>query len=277
MKKIFFLVSCFFSLSLQAQNPTLLVGKRWALHHLVEQFKNNTDTLARFADCQEEFIEFFSDGKFDSPKLDAYGYWQLQDSVLLLKNHKNKNYRRLIVRQLDEKDMVLVEKNPHDVFLEHYVPCEQLLEPDDRQVFTVVRTLGLVAGWQQFDRSVAEIGIANGIFEWDNNFYALSLNAEIGQSLYGASLNAWSEDILAYGVGLTTYNNTKNWFFGLRPMFGFSANRFLKRKGFTGHLVYSYNLLFGQERSSDINRHAITLRVHIPLKKLIYEVRKKLK
>ena len=123
---------------------------------------------------------------------------------------------------------------------------------------------------------MAEIGLANGIFEWDNNFYAVSLNGEIGKNLYGVSLNAWAEDLMAYGVGVSAYNDTKDWYFGIKPMAGVSANRFLQNKGFTGHLMYSYNVLFGQKRSDYINRHAITLRVHIPLKKYSYQVRKKI-
>ncbi len=280
-----------FSLSV-AQNKDLkdkLVAKRWGLSYFIEQNGALYDTLIRVHDCQNEYIEITPNGKFLSTDLRKEGTWQLNNDVLILKKQGGGIYKNLVITRLTEDSLIVTDKKrkSDDVFIEVYRVCDinDTTFKDTREIKEVRKSWGLIAGIQQFKATYIELGIARTKFEWNNVFYAMSLNFELApwKSHYGTSINFWSEDILFYGVGAAGYfyqtkdvanQDVINAVFAFRPMLGLSAARFLSSSGFTAHVYYSYNFVLGQGKLDYINQHMITLHGFIPFGSTKQKVRR---
>lgn len=281
-----------------AQNKDLkdkLVAKRWGLSYFIEQNGALYDTLIRVHDCQNEYIEITANGKFLSTDLRKEGTWQLNNDVLTLKKQGGGIYKNLVITRLTEDSLIVTDKKrkSDDVFIEVYRVCDinDTTFKDTREIKEVRKSWGLIAGVQQFKATYLELGIARTKFEWNNVFYAMSLNLELapwkngnGTNFnYGTSINFWSEDIIFYGVGAVGYNyltknaanqDISNFAFGLRPMLGISAARILGNSNLTAHLYYSYNFFLTQNKLEYVNQHAITFRIFVPVLDSVQKVRR---
>lgn len=292
MKKLLFLL-VFLSLHslVFAQNEavSLLKGKRWALAHLVEEFGNKKDTLLRVHDCTNEFVEFLIDGTFTIPTLEKDGKWTVeQDSILIFRNHRGGKIKTAYIRYLSKDSLLLVDKvrnTKSSIFYESYNLCrigDSTYVDNDREEFQTQKNMGVVAGFQQFDNSVVEIGFGKGKIEWDNHFYGYSLNLNLApwNKVYGLHLNAWSDGTwFSYGLGTTLQSDSEKLYFGLKPMFGLSGRQLFGKSSHSAHLVYSYDVLLGGVSStlknSSINRHSITLRFYLAFKRSFQVMRVK--
>jgi hypothetical protein len=274
-----------------AQNKDLkteLLGKRWGLSYFIEQNGNLYDTLIRVHDCQNEYIEITENGKFLSTDLEKEGTWQLNGDTLYLRKQNGWVYKNLLISKVTKDSLIMTDKKrtSDDVFIEVYRVCDinDTTFKDTREIKEVRKSWGIIAGAQYFKAAYIDIGLARSKFEWNNIFYAMSLNFELApwQNHYGASVNFWSEGILFYGVAAAGYiyqssNNgqsTTNTAFAFRPMFGISAAKLLASTGMTAHLYYSYNFILGQGKLDYINQHAITLHAYLPFKSSVKKVRR---
>jgi hypothetical protein len=298
----FFIIFLVYSQISVAQNNDRfekLVGKRWGLSYFIEQNANVYDTLLRGRNCNNEYMEITANGRFLSSDLDKEGTWTLKDNTLLLKKASGLPYKLLTITKLTHDSLIVTDKKKKsdDVFIEVYKVCDinDTTFTDTREIKQINKNWGFVFGAQDFAKASVlgtalispyiELGISRSRVEWNGVVYAASLNFETApwRSIYGTSLNFWSEDFFFYGVGVTNYfyplqksltnTETKN-IFGFRPMLGLSSARWLKEEGLTIHLIYSYNFFLGQNEIGTLNRHAIHLRCLVPIIKNKQAVRR---
>jgi hypothetical protein len=183
-----------------------LTGKRWGLSYFIEQNGNLYDTLIRVHDCQNEYIEITENGKFLSTDVRKEGTWQLDGTTLTLRKQGGGKYKTLIITKLTKDSLIVTDKKKKsdDVFIEVYKVCDinDTTFKDTREIKEVRKLWGLVAGFQYFRAGYIDLGIVRSKFEWNNTFYATSLNFELapwknyqGTNInYGTSINFWTEE-----------------------------------------------------------------------------------
>jgi len=279
---LFFNVLIFLFLStnsIQAQKfINQLNGKRWGITGIYEITSDRQDTLLLVRDCANEYYEFFPSGALVSSYLERDGKWNIvRDSILIFRQYNGKVFKRGTIKFASEDSITIQDKGQNGYFLEVYELCT----PDDstyvdaRQVYQEFKTRSLLFGGNYMDIPTAEVGLAITRLNWNRTIYANSLNLELApqKNIYGLSLNTWFEGkIFSYGLAGTAHSDDGNLLFGMRPMFGLTAQRFFnrnQRSGISCHLMYGYTIFLGNNSNFErqVNRDAVHLRVLIPLQK----------
>lgn len=294
----------------QKDLKTALEGKKWGLYQFKEAVGTSTDTLFTVRDCGREYLmlteteyEYVSGVKYHR------GTWSVnKDSILTLLKKNGKILVQCRVMRIDDKNMTIMEAQRLNIFIHEYQICTEkdTLVSDTREAYPEKLIDAITIGAQTSQTSnLLEFGYTRAKISWNQNVYLMQFIAEanawnsnltrdktivvpdsIGQdyviqvpreNVYGLQLNFMTQKWLAFGAGISAHTNMKTVLFGVRPIMGISF-KFLGDVGALSHLVYGYNFLFLKDGYNkiidDLNRHSVSLRISLPVKKRHRTIRK---
>jgi hypothetical protein len=128
-----------------------------------------------------------------------------------------------------------------------------------------LKDVGVLFGIHQFDHTFLELGISatkqsRNVCFWSSYFYGSSLSAEYNpfNNKAGLAASAWTTLLfLNVGANVNSYTDFQKFDLGLKPFIGIGS--FLS-------LTYGYNFLLINKHINGLNRHSISIRLHLTIK-----------